>query len=220
VRRKTPRRGTDSDLARHHEQVPEPDIRSQMVRSRKALLRSTMLQARAERLPEPHEAELRTAALLNLTEGASTVAAYSAFGTEPSTEGALRGWLERGTRVLLPVVLADQDLEFRVYDGGLVPGRLGMACPPPSAPIVELGEASIVVVPALACDRQGHRLGRGGGSYDRALIRVSDDALTVALLYPEELRPSVPVEPHDATVRAVLAGETLVHCRPESQPRS
>ena len=195
----------------HHGRVPNdaPDADS---RSQKALLRSTLLQARAERLAEPHETELRTSALLALTSSASTVAAYCSFGTEPSTDPVLRSWLDRGTRVLLPVVLADRDLEFRVYDGRLVSGRLGMACPPPSAPIVDVAEASVVVVPALACDGIGRRIGRGGGSYDRVLPRVASDALTVALLYPEELLPSVPVEDHDQRVRAVLVGEQVVRC--------
>jgi 5-formyltetrahydrofolate cyclo-ligase len=179
----------------------------------KALARSVLVQARAERLPEPQEDERRTAALLALSAGAQTVAAYLSFGTEPSTDRVLAAWRNRGVRVLLPVVLADRDLEFRIYDGALVTGRLGMACPPPSAPVVDISEASVVVVPALAADRAGRRLGRGGGSYDRILPRVSGEALTVAAVYPEELWSVVPVEEHDQRVRAVLAGDELVHCR-------
>jgi 5-formyltetrahydrofolate cyclo-ligase len=180
----------------------------------KAHARSALLQARAERLPEPDEDIRRTAALLDLTASAGTVAAYVSFGTEPATPATLAGWLSRGVRVLLPVVLPDRDLEFRVYDGALVSGRLGMACPPPSAPIVPLADASVVVVPALACDRRGRRLGRGGGYYDRALPMVAADALTVAVVHPEELWSEVPVEEHDQRVRAVLAGDQLVRCEP------
>jgi 5-formyltetrahydrofolate cyclo-ligase len=172
--------------------------------------RAVLLQARAERQPEPGEDRRRTDALLELTAQARTVAAFVSFGTEPSTVAVLAAWQERGVRVLLPVVLADLDLEFRLYDGLLVPGRKGMPCPPPSAPVVPLAEASVVVVPALACDRTGRRLGRGGGSYDRALPRVAPDALTVALVHLEELWPSVPAEPHDVRVKAVLAGDQLV----------
>jgi 5-formyltetrahydrofolate cyclo-ligase len=180
--------------------------------SEKALARSTVLQARSERLQEPDEDASRTAALLELTADAATVAAYVSFGTEPRTDGVLAAWLNRGTRVLLPVVLPDRDLEFRAYDGALVTGRLGMACPPPSAPIVPLSEASIVVVPALACDRNGNRLGRGGGSYDRALVRAATESLTVGVVYPEELWPSVPTDDHDQRVRAVLAGDRILRC--------
>jgi 5-formyltetrahydrofolate cyclo-ligase len=59
-----------------------------------------------------------------------------------------------------------------------------------------------VLVPALAVDRHGNRLGRGGGSYDRALARAT--GLTVAVLYDGELVDLLPVEPHDVPVNAVV----------------
>src|SRR4051812_10953820 len=156
--------------------------------SEKVLARSTVLRARSERLPEPDERTRRTAALLELTAGAETVAGYVSFGTEPATDDLLAAWLARGTRVLLPVVLPDRDLEFRAYDGGLVTGRLGMASPPSSAPVVPLAEASIVVVPALACDRRGERLrGRGGASYP-APAPGGPEGRTVARVFPQEGR--------------------------------
>jgi 5-formyltetrahydrofolate cyclo-ligase len=59
------------------------------------------------------------------------------------------------------------------------------------------------VVPALAVDRTGLRMGRGGGSYDRVLARA-DRAYSVALLHDGELLEKVPAEPHDRRVRAVI----------------
>ena len=67
-----------------------------------------------------------------------------------------------------------------------------------------VARADLVVVPALAVDRYGFRLGRGGGSYDRALARVSASTLTVALLHDGELLDRLPAEPHDRPVRAVV----------------
>jgi 5-formyltetrahydrofolate cyclo-ligase len=61
----------------------------------------------------------------------------------------------------------------------------------------------VVIVPALAVSESGMRLGRGGGSYDRALARVGGQVPTIALVYDEELLPSVPAVPHDQPVRAV-----------------
>ena len=61
---------------------------------------------------------------------------------------------------------------------------------------------AVVLVPAVAVDRTGLRLGRGGGSYDRALARVGPAILTVAPLYDSEVLPTVPAEPHDQRVRA------------------
>jgi 5-formyltetrahydrofolate cyclo-ligase len=66
-----------------------------------------------------------------------------------------------------------------------------------------VARADVVLVPALAVDTEGNRLGRGGGSYDRALARVGPQVPTIGLLYDDELRPSVPAEPHDRRVRLV-----------------
>jgi 5-formyltetrahydrofolate cyclo-ligase len=60
-----------------------------------------------------------------------------------------------------------------------------------------------VIAPALAVDRGGNRLGRGGGSFDRALARVGPLIPVIALLYDDELLEHVPAEPHDRPVRAV-----------------
>ena len=67
-----------------------------------------------------------------------------------------------------------------------------------------VAEADLVLVPALAVGADGTRLGRGGGSYDRALARVPAGVPVVALLYDGELLPAVPSEPHDRRVTAVV----------------
>jgi 5-formyltetrahydrofolate cyclo-ligase len=75
---------------------------------------------------------------------------------------------------------------------------------------VALEAADVVLVPALAADRAGHRLGRGGGSYDRALQRVRPGALAIAVVHAHELLDRVPAEPHDRRVSAVMAGDEFV----------
>ena len=67
-----------------------------------------------------------------------------------------------------------------------------------------LADATLVVVPALAVDRRGVRLGKGGGSYDRALATVPPGVPVIALLYDDELRDRLPAEPHDRPVTAVI----------------
>ncbi len=84
------------------------------------------------------------------------------------------------------------------------PGRTGLLQPAePARGPGTVARADVVLVPALAVDARGYRLGRGGGSYDRALARVGGQVPTIALLYDDELLPSVPAEPHDRAVRAV-----------------
>ena len=126
-------------------------------------------------------------------------AAYVSIGSEPGT--ALL--LARLDDVLLPVLLPDGDLDWVLFDGELVSGPMGLLEPAGQ----RLGrdavaDCSLVVVPALAVDQSGTRLGRGGGSYDRALKRTS--ALVVAALHLGELVEALPAEPHDQPVGAVV----------------
>jgi 5-formyltetrahydrofolate cyclo-ligase len=140
------------------------------------------------------------------TQMAGTVAAYWSVGTEPGTHGLLFGLWKRGSYVLLPVLLPDGDLDWASYEGpdSLRPGPRGLM--EPTEPVRGVGavcSADLVLVPALAVDQSGLRLGRGGGSYDRALARVGAQVPTVALLYDPELLDRVPGGPHDQRVRMV-----------------
>jgi 5-formyltetrahydrofolate cyclo-ligase len=179
------------------------------VREEKAALRTRLLTARAA-LPE----EQRTAAgrairdaLLERPEVqmAGTIAAYYSVGAEPDTRGLLFALWKRGSYVLLPLLRPDGDLDWASYEGpdSLVPGPRGLLEPgePPRGPGA-VARADVVLVPALAVDRAGNRLGRGGGSYDRALARVGPLVPLIALVYDAELVDRVPAEPHDVKVRA------------------
>jgi 5-formyltetrahydrofolate cyclo-ligase len=138
---------------------------------------------------------------------AGTVAAYYSIGTEPDTHGLIFALWKRGSYVVLPVLLPDGDLDWASYEGpdSLAPGPKGLLQPvePVRGPGT-VARADVVLVPALAVDTSGNRLGRGGGSYDRALARVGGQVPTIALLYDGELLDRVPAEPHDRPVRAVV----------------
>jgi 5-formyltetrahydrofolate cyclo-ligase len=136
---------------------------------------------------------------------AGTVAAYVSVGTEPESRGLIFALWKRGTYVLLPVLRPDGELDWASYEGpeSLGPGPHGLLEPTePPRGVGAITSADVVLVPALAVDREGRRLGRGGGSYDRALARVGPSILTVALLYDGELVWEVPVTEHDQPVRA------------------
>jgi len=147
-------------------------------------------------------------AVLSLPEAqmAGTVAAYVSVGTEPETRGLVYALWKRGTYVLLPLLLADNDLDWASYEGpdSLAAGPRGLLEPTeaPRGPHA-VTSADLVIVPALAVDRGGWRLGRGGGSYDRVLARIGAAVPTVALIYDDELVEEVPVGPRDRRVRLV-----------------
>jgi 5-formyltetrahydrofolate cyclo-ligase len=181
---------------------------------RKATLRSALLDRRRA-LPASslEDASARVMAeLASLVRRAEPhcVAAYVPIGAEPGGPGlpdALAGMLGQEGRVLLPVVLPDLDLDWAAYHGpySLTPGPHGLREPsgrrlgPDS-----VATAEMVVVPAVAVDARGNRLGRGGGSYDRALTRVPAQTLVVALLHDGEVVEELPDEPHDRRVDAVI----------------
>ena len=180
----------------------------------KSALRRAVLSRRAA-LPPDVRARSGPAAVAALVPHATgTVAAYLSVGTEPDTAGLLAALADR--EVLLPVLLDDGDLDWARAGDGVAPGRHGLLEPTGE----RLGrdavaDCGLVVVPALSVDRAGTRLGRGGGSYDRALPRTR--GWVVALLHDGESVVRLPREPHDAPVdAAVLPSRGLVRIRPHA----
>jgi 5-formyltetrahydrofolate cyclo-ligase len=134
---------------------------------------------------------------------AATVAAYVSVGSEPGTGALLDALVAAGKRVVLPVLLADRDLDWAAYDGpeSLVSAPLGLLEPVGRRLGVDsIATPDVVLVPGLAVSDHGDRMGRGGGSYDRSLARVPVGTPTWVLLHDEEVGIDVPVEPHDRPV--------------------
>ncbi|WP_406000313.1 5-formyltetrahydrofolate cyclo-ligase [Streptomyces sp. NBC_00829] len=154
---------------------------------------------------------------LNLPElaEAKTVAAYVSIGSEPGTRALLDALRARGVRVLLPVLRADNDLDWGVYEGADHLARAGRGLLEPDGDRLGVDavlHADAVLLPGLAVDTRGMRLGRGGGSYDRVLARLSAagaDPALVVLLYANEVIAQVPQEPHDHPVHAVVTPEEI-----------
>jgi 5-formyltetrahydrofolate cyclo-ligase len=170
--------------------------------TRKTALRRELRGSRRERLVSRDvDAEARALGdqVAALVEGRThgrvcRVAAYESLPTEPPTHLLIERLTAAGHEVVVPVTLTDLDLDWRVAGASEPLGRDA------------IHDAHIVVAPALAVDRSGNRLGRGGGSYDRALARRHPNALIVALLHDGELLPAgaVPAEPHDVAVHVAV----------------
>ena len=144
---------------------------------------------------------------------AATVAAYVSVGREPGTGVLLDELAAMGKRVILPLLLPDNDLDWAPYTGadGLVSAGRGLL-EPTGPPLGEdaIATADVVVVPGLAVDRTGLRLGRGGGSYDRALGRVPVGTFTCVVLNDDEVLDAVPAAPHDRRVAAAVTEQRLL----------
>lgn len=190
----------------------KPELRAAILSAR----RSTPVEVRQQA-----DLAIRAALAALVAEiDAETVCAYRPMTGEPG--GARLPDLPGVSRVLLPVLRPDLDLDWAAYPAPLVAGRYGLAEPDgPRLGVDAIAGADLVVAPGLAVSADGVRLGRGGGSYDRALARVSPSALVVVPLYDGELVDRLPAEPHDRPVDAVVtpSGVRLVSQTGRNHPR-
>jgi 5-formyltetrahydrofolate cyclo-ligase len=145
--------------------------------------------------------------VLSRLDGVPRVAAYVPIGAEPGSLELLDRLRERGTVVLLPVVRPKNALSWAIYSGAdtLIPGPWGLRQPVAEpGTVADLSTAQAVLVPALAVDERGTRLGRGSGYYDRALHGVPSSVPVAALLHDGELVHRLPADPWDRPVTAAV----------------
>lgn len=158
----------------------------------------------------------------------ATVALFRATPSEPPTHLLTKALMDRGVRVLVPRTLPDLDLDWHELllaavnempvrpsasagpasitrsDAAELPGEDDLEDEGPSLGIDAIGRAAVIVTPGLSVDASGHRLGQGGGCYDRALRRRADGAPVVTILHDDEVVATLPHEPHDSPVDAVV----------------
>jgi 5-formyltetrahydrofolate cyclo-ligase len=186
----------------------------------KAALRERLLAARRSVADDVRAGEARslTGHLDAAVSSGSTVCAYVPVGAEPGSLEMLDALLRRAARVLLPVARTTADdspvaLQWGEYrPGRLVTARFGLLEPAePWLPATTVAEASTVLVPALAVDRTGVRLGRGRGFYDRTLVHRDPRARLIAVIRDQELVDELPREPHDVPMtHALTPGRGLI----------
>ena len=134
-------------------------------------------------------------------------------GREPNTALLIEKLLARGKIVGLPRMLPGRQMEVRRYDPAIpmVKAAFGILEPDTECELIPKEEIDFVLTPAVAYDREGYRMGFGGGYYDRWLEGY--EGVKIGLCREKVLREHVPVEPHDAHVDAVVTEERVIRCK-------
>lgn len=169
-------------------------------------------------VPVPRRQEVASIVAATLRRLPEYVAArglllYASFGSEVPTGPLLAAASEDGKPVAFPRI-DGKALSLHEWrpEAALVPNRVGVPQPPPEAPPFDVGAVDLVVVPGLAFDRRGSRLGYGGGYYDR-LLKTAPRAFRVGLAYDLQLVPSLPSTHLDVPMDCLVT-EAGVHRLP------
>jgi len=147
---------------------------------------------------------------------------YMPMWEEFDVEPIMQAWLDAGGRLCSPVVnwVAGTMVPCRL--GGLQPPHVRMGLrgvrEPVSDEVVPMEQVAAVIVPGLAFDRTGRRLGRGGGFYDRFLSKLPPEVLRIGVCFDEQIIKAVPVDGHDCAVQ-LIASPTEVIEAPQLGPQ-
>jgi len=149
-----------------------------------------------------------------------SIGAYVSYAGEPGTAHVREFTAANGIRLALPIIRPDFALDWAWDSEDVAPGRNYAGVPEPTGAVVAHGADGIVslhcrvlLVPALAVDARGYRMGKGGGFYDRLLVgleHLEARPLMVALVHDDEVLDELPVEEHDHPVDAVLTPSQII----------
>jgi 5-formyltetrahydrofolate cyclo-ligase len=144
---------------------------------------------------------------LRIVNQAKTVMIYYSINQEVETVSIIIELLRLDKKVALPVCTPEKDLRVGMIKSleELAPGKFGLMEPKPGVPLLGPDELDLVVVPGVAFDKQGNRLGHGAGYYDRFLTQT--DAYKLGLAYEFQVVDELPVEPHDSPLDGLLTSQ-------------
>ncbi len=189
----------------------------------KAELRRSMRQLRRSLSPEfraqASRAIIQTLAALDCYRSAEMIHIYVAWQDEVDNHELLRNALQAGKKVIAPKVISStHQLEHYLipHFGALAPGAFGILEPSlerDALPFEDMSKVDLMIVPGLAFDREGNRLGYGGGYYDRLLAEIR--APKVALAFAAQIIAEVPLEPHDCRVDVIVTEQEVISCAAE-----
>lgn len=143
-------------------------------------------------------------------QNATTVLAFASIRNEVRTRPMIEAMHEAGKRVALPRVVDDTlVLHLAERDAALVEGAFSVPEPPQDAPRVDPSDVDLALIPALAVDPKGHRIGYGGGYYDR-LLPALRKATACAVAYDFQLIAEVPTQTFDVAVDLIVTDARVI----------
>ena len=139
-----------------------------------------------------------------LLRNAQIVMAYCALPDEVPLEPLFQKWIDEGKSILLPRVVSDTTMQIHHYTAPnqLEVGAFGIM-EPTGEIFTDYAKIDVVIVPGMAFDKQGHRLGRGKGYYDR-FLSLCPQTYKIGICYPHRLLDQVPVDAHDILMDAIM----------------
>ncbi|KAF0091757.1 MAG: 5-formyltetrahydrofolate cyclo-ligase [Fusobacteria bacterium] len=148
---------------------------------------------------------------------ANTIMCYLSFGTEVNTAPIINECYKQGKTILIPIIMSNADgtsymeaSELIDPNIDLAPGTMGILEPKESSiRIKDPKTIDLIVIPGLAFDKNGNRLGYGAGYYDYYLKRVRDDCYQLAISFSCQLVSSIPTEEHDRSIPHILTERGL-----------
>lgn len=196
------------------------------IQARKRQLRRSILALRrrlpaTEYLPRSHRVWERVAAL-SYYQRARVVLGYMAFDREVLTDGLIRQAMASGKQIVLPVVQVDRQ-HLALYaiedlERDVAPGYRGILEPQPQRTRAVAPEAlDLVLVPGVAFDMRGGRLGFGAGFYDRLLGRLPREVPKVGLAFDFQVIPRLPYQPHDVMLDVVVTDSRVIWGTPRAE---
>jgi len=185
-----------------------------MISAEKQSLRLRMAET-LRALGEEARAEKSARIAAHLKSLSGIVFGFAPMRLEPDwTDVIGAGW-----EVALPRAQAEGLAFHRVTDlSALAKGRLG-AREPEGGEVIDVAAANVILVPGVAFDRDGARLGRGGGYYDRLLVSAPASARRVAVCFACQLVDRVPAEPHDVEVDEIVTEDGWIEVRSSGRDR-
>jgi 5-formyltetrahydrofolate cyclo-ligase len=164
-----------------------------------------------ERSAATHQLAAILLAVPELT-AVGTVLAHAALPSEIDPAPAIWRLRERGVRIAYPRIEAPGvlDLHYVDHELDLVPGPFGLAQPSEHAPRTPHALVDAILVPGVAFDEQGLRLGYGGGYYDRLLPKCRPDCLRIGIAFDEQVLGHIPAEEHDECVDVIITPARII----------